>query len=131
MQQMTITELAAARIAAKQREDEAIAERRRIDSAISELITGPSEGSVTNKDDGFKVTVTRKLTRKVDTAKLQAAWTTLSDTVQKTFTWSAGLDTKHFRALQDVGNADLATASEFITTSPAAVSVSVEAISKE
>lgn len=131
MKAQTITELAALRVAAKQREDDAIAERREIDAALAAAVEGPDEGSASRIDGDYKITVTRKLTRKVDTEALQTVWAGLDKKVQDTFTWSAGINTKHLRALQELGASELTAASAFITTSPAAVSVKVEAITKE
>lgn len=127
MQTITITELIAARIAAKRIEDEAIAERRKIDASIAEMLKDPNkpEGSISQKADGYKVTVTYKIDRKVDTDKLQAAWAKLSATAAQAFKWKADVSVSELRKLE---GADAAAASVFITSKPATPSITIEAV---
>jgi hypothetical protein len=117
MQTITIAELIAARIAAKRAEDAAVAERRRIDGAIAELLKDANkpEGSVSQKADGYKVTVTYKIDRKVDTDKLQAAWAKLSAAAAQAFKWKADVSVSELRKLE---GADAAAAAVFITSKP-------------
>ena len=62
MQALTISQLVAARISAKQAEDQAVAERRRIDAQLAELLKNPEkpEGAISQKLDdlGLKLTIT-------------------------------------------------------------------------
>lgn len=127
MQTITITELIAARIAAKRAEDSAIAERRKIDASIAEMLKDPSkpEGSISQKADGYKVTVTYKIDRKVDTDKLQAAWAKLSATAAQAFKWKADVSVSELRKLE---GADAAAAAVFITSKPASPSITIEAV---
>lgn len=127
MQTITIAELIAARIAAKRAEDAAVAERRRIDGAIAELLKDANkpEGSVSQKADGYKVTVTYKIDRKVDTDKLQAAWAKLSAAAAQAFKWKADVSVSELRKLE---GADAAAAAVFITSKPASPSITIEAI---
>lgn len=127
MQTITITELIAARIAAKRAEDSAIAERRRIDASIAELLKDPSktEGSISQKADGYKVTVTYKVDRKVDSDKLQAAWPKLSAAAAQAFKWKADVSVSELRKLEGV---DAAAAAVFITSNPATPSITIEAV---
>jgi hypothetical protein len=127
MQTITIAELIAARIAAKRAEDAAVAERRRIDGAIAEMLKDANkpEGSVSQKADGYKVTVTYKIDRKVDTDKLQAAWAKLSAAAAQAFKWKADVSVSELRKLE---GADAAAASVFITSKPASPSITIEAI---
>lgn len=127
MQTITITELIAARIAAKRAEDSAIAERRRIDASIAELLKDPgkTEGSISQKADGYKVTVTYKVDRKVDSDKLQAAWPKLSAAAAQAFKWKADVSVSELRKLE---GADAATAAVFITSKPASPSITIEAV---
>lgn len=89
MKALTISELVAARISAKQAEDAAIAERRNIDAQLAELLKDPNkpEGAVSQKlaDLGVKLTVTYKISRNVDSKKLQAEWDKLSAGAQAAF----------------------------------------------
>lgn len=127
MQTITISELIAARIAAKRAEDAAVAERRRIDASIAELLKDANkpEGSVSQKSDGYKVTVTYKIDRKVDSDKLQAAWAKLSAAATQAFKWKADVSVSELRKLE---GADAAAASVFITSKPASPQITIEAI---
>jgi hypothetical protein len=51
---------------AKQAEDKANAERIRIEEQLSAALDVPTEGSKTHKIDGYKVTLTQPVTRKLD-----------------------------------------------------------------
>lgn len=51
---------------AKQRETQAQAERIKIEEQLSSALDAKQEGSVTHKIDGYKVTLTQPVTRKVD-----------------------------------------------------------------
>ena len=128
MQTITINELVAARIAAKRAEDEAIAERRRIDASIAELLRDANkpEGSISQKlPEGYKVTVTYKLDRNVDTEKLTTEWSKLSLDVQAAFRWKADLSISEFRKLEGVAQV---AASQYFETKPASPSITIEAI---
>lgn len=127
MQAISISELIAARIAAKRAEDAAVAERRRIDGVIADLLKDASktEGSVSQKTDGYKVTVTYKVDRKVDTDKLQAAWSKLSAAAAQAFKWKADVSVSELRKLE---GADAAAAAVFITSKPATPSITIEAV---
>jgi len=122
---VSLATLAAQYVVAKAHEEQAIAERRRIGQMLVDAMPGAAEGSVSESMDGIKVTVTRKLTRTVDTKALQAAWDALPANVQETFRWSADVNTKHLRALQELNAPELAAANQFITSKPAAASVTV------
>lgn len=118
--------LAAAFVAAKKVEDEAVAERRRIGKLLEDAMPGPDEGTVSGVVGDFKVIVQRKVTRKVDSDALSQNWGELSNNVQNAFKWNAEIVTKQFRALVDLASADAEIAKTFITTKPAASSVTVE-----
>lgn len=87
--------------------------------------TDKEEGSITDADNG--ITCTFKLTRKVDTAALQAAWGSLHQNVQRAFKWSADVDTKQLRALADLDAENAYAAQTFITTTPAKTAVTLKA----
>ena len=128
---MNINQLAQAWLDAKDEEDAAILRRRQIGNLIAAAIPGDDEGTAYFKTDFSKVLVTRKLNRKVDAATLGAAWESLPANVQATFKWSAEINTKHLRALQELNSPELAKASKYFTTKPAAASVTVERIQQE
>lgn len=127
MESITITQLIAARIAAKRAEDAAVAERRRIDSTIAELLKDATkpEGSVSAKADGFKVTVTYKLDRKVNSEKLTSDWAKLPIDVQNAFKWAASLSVSEFRKLESKAQV---SASRYFEAKDASPSIKIEAV---
>ena len=128
MQAMTISQLVAARISAKQAEDEAIAERRRIDEQLAELLKNPNkpEGAISQKleDMGLTLTVTYKINRTVDAKKLQAEWDKLSAGAQAAFKWKPEVSVTELRKLDGI---DATVASAYITSKPGAPSVEIKA----
>ncbi len=122
-----LAELCAQRVAAKAAEDRAVAERRRIDSDIAELLKDPAktEGTVYQKPEGYKVSVEYGVTRKVDTAALQLAWTKLPKAVQDSIKWKAELSTTEFRKLAPEDSLEL---SRFIESKASTPSVKVEKV---
>lgn len=126
MQNITISELVAARIAAKRAEDAAVAERRRIDGAIADLLKDANkpEGSISQKADGYKVTVQYGVSRTVDTKKLTADWDKLSPAAQSAFRWKAEAAVAE---LKELGGIDATVAANYITSKPASPQVKIEA----
>lgn len=128
MQTITINELVAARIAAKRAEDAAVKARREVDAQIAELLrdVNKPEGSISQKlPEGYKITVTYKLDRKVDTEALTKSWDKLPLDVQAAFKWSADLSVSQFRNLDEKAALN---ASQFFETKPASPSIKIEAI---
>lgn len=127
MKPMTITELVAARIAAKRDEDAAIATRRDIDKQLAELLKDPAkpEGSISAPAGDWKLTVTYKVDRKVDSDALTKAWVTLPKDVQDSFKWTAGVSVS---ALRKLAAADVGKAAVFVTAKEASPSIEIKAI---
>lgn len=73
-----LKELAAAWLAAKKEEDAANRRRIEIEDQIVALTGKKDEGARTHRTDGFKVTVTGKVTRKMD----WAAWEKVKGRIQ-------------------------------------------------
>ena len=124
----TIQDLVTARIAAKRLEDEAAQKRRDIDEQISlQLSKGKAEGTESMKlpDIGAKVTVTYKVTRKVDTEALQERWEYLSEEQRAAFKWSADISVTALRKFE--GN-DLVAVSKFFESKPASPTIKIEMI---
>jgi hypothetical protein len=123
----SITELVASRIAAKRVEDEAVKTRREIDRQLAALLANPEkpEGSVSHKADGFKLTVTYKIDRKVDTESLTKDWAKLGADVQATFKWKADVSVSELRKLE--GPSAL-LAGRYITAKEASPSITIEAV---
>lgn len=127
MKPMTLTELIAARIEAKRNEDAAIAARREIDAELALLLSDKdvSEGTVSAKENGFKVSVVYKVDRKVDAAALSKGWDSLSADAQAAFDWKPSVKVSALRKLE---GADAAAAAVFITAKPASPSITIEAV---
>ena len=129
MKALTISELVAARISAKQAEDEAIAERRRIDEQLADLLKNPEkpEGAISQKleDMGLTLTVTYKINRSVDAKKLQAEWDKLSAGAQAAFKWKPEVSVSELRKLEGI---DATVASAYITSKPGAPSVEIKTV---
>lgn len=127
MKPLNLQELINIRIAAKRAEEAAVTERRRIDEQISELLKDPNkpEGSVSQKLDGFKVTVTYKIDRKADTDKLSADWSKLSAAAQAAFKWKADVAVGELKKLT---GKDATVAAAYITSKEASPSITIEAI---
>ena len=116
---INLEELKTAWRAAKAAEDAANAERLQIEAAIVSLMPSKLEGSVS--DHG--VSVTYKVTRKVDAVALEGAWTTLPEDVRRAFAWKPSVDTRHLRELEGY---ELTTAQQFFTTTPAKPAISIK-----
>ena len=96
-----LKELCRQRVLAKKAEDEAVAARKAIDADIAKLMRTPglTEGTASEKLEGFKVSVSYGITRKLDTKKLQADWDKITAPVRACINWKADLSTTAFRAL--------------------------------
>jgi hypothetical protein len=96
--------------------------------AIEELIVGrfapPAGAEGTAKEGGL--TVTWKVTRKVDTDALQAAWSSIGANAQKAIKWKADVDLRSLRALQDMDVDGYGQIANFITTTPAKPAVTLK-----
>lgn len=124
MKPANLTELKAAWLAAKRAEEAANAERRQVEEAMLALLPSKLEGTVSDKDSG--VSVTFKVTRKVDTAALQAAWMGLGERAQQVFTWKADVSTRQLNTLAEFDQAAHAAVSQFITATLAKPSITVK-----
>jgi hypothetical protein len=127
MKAISLDALIAARIAAKRAEDQAVQARRDIDAQLASLLKDPQkpEGSVSQKVDGYKLTVTYKVDRKVDTEALTKSWPALTKEQQEAFKWKADLSVSALRKLPDADRARLAA---FITSKEASPSITIEAV---
>jgi hypothetical protein len=123
----TLEQLIAARLAAKREEDAAVAARRALDGQIAELLKDPAkvEGTVSQKIEGYKISVTYAVSRKADADKLQKEWDKLPASVAAAFRWKPEVSTTELRKLEGI---DATVASSFITTTPASPSIKIEAV---
>ena len=129
---MNLEQLAELRLHLKAAEDAAVERRRDIDTKIVELLNSTiTEGTCNETTDSYKVKVQFKVSRKVDTEKLQSCWPTLSEFAQKAFKWSADVSATELKKLQENRPDDYKMVATLITTKPAAPYVTVEPITKE
>lgn len=126
MKPMTLAELIAARVAAKRDEDAAVAARRDIDKQLAALLKDPAkpEGSISEKAGDYKITITYKIDRKVDSDALSKAWGTLPKEVQDAFKWKADVSVSALRNLEPV---DAGKAAVFVTAKEASPSIEIKA----
>lgn len=122
-QKLTLEQVLPTWVQAKEAERKAIAYRREIDKMVEALLPSKDEGTVSATQGNYKVCVTYKLDRKLDTTALQRHWATLPPQAADAIKWKAELSTSAFRALSDDDKASLAG---YITTKPASPTVSVE-----
>ena len=110
-------------------EDSAKALRVAVESEIAERMPGDDEGTVSKESKGLKITVTRKLSRKVE-----SNYKEFMDDFPKDLNPIAlkpSVDLKVLRAIEKA-NVTLATiAHKFITVKPAKPSVKITEIKKE
>ncbi len=69
-------------IEAKRAEAAANAQRLKIEEALVEALEIPYEGSKTHKLDGYKVTVTQPITRKLDEAEWAKVYTRIPESLR-------------------------------------------------
>ena len=114
---LTIAQLRSILAAAKAQEAQAKQERLQAEEILLTFFPADkAEGSITDKDHG--ITVTYGVARKADTDALQTAWMSLSANAQKAFRWSAEVDTRQLKALQDLDPTTSAIVAQYITTTP-------------
>jgi hypothetical protein len=114
---LSIPQLRAVLAAAKARENEAKQDRLQAEESLLAFFPNDKpEGTITDKDNG--ITVSYGVTRKADTAALQNDWMALSANAQKAFRWSADVDTRQLKALQDLDLTTHTLITKYITTTP-------------
>lgn len=123
---MELERLARQLEAAKEAERLANANRLEVERQILALFQEQSEGTTTEAFPGGKIKITWKLTRKVDTASLQTAWESISETARKCFKWEAGIDLKSLRAMQELDAEAYKAAARFIEAKPAKPTITLE-----
>ena len=121
---MTISELATLLRKAKQAENEAKAERLRIEGLIEEQFAKPESGEGIHKDEEFSITW--KLNRTVDTDRLSADFDDLPDNAHRAFRWKAEVNLAFLRALADIDPAAYNKVAVFITSKPAKPSIELK-----
>lgn len=119
-----LTQLVSALREAKTLEDRAKANRLAIEEQIIALVP-PCDGlEGTTKLAGL--TITYKVTRKVDSDALFAAFNTLNEHAQKAFRFKAEVALTQFRALQEFDPAEFNKVAAYVTTTPAKPSITLK-----
>ena len=121
---MTISELAAQLRMAKQAENEAKAERLRIEGLITDQFANPESNEGTHNDEEF--TITWKLNRTVNTDQLAADYEDLPTNAKNAFRWKAEVNLAYLRTLADIDPAGYNKAAVFITSKPAKPSIELK-----
>lgn len=117
---------------AKETEAKANAVRLGIESQITALLPAAGAEDATKAEvDGYRVKVQYKVTRSVDSDKLQAMWPLLTEKTQAAFSWKASVKTAELRKVQEFLPQDYATVAAAIETKPAKPAVTIEAVEKE
>lgn len=124
MQHATLNELKTAWLAAKAAEKAANEERLAVEAAILALMPEQTEGTVTDKDTGISVAF--KVTRSVSTEDVQRDWTALPRNVQDAFKWKADVDTKKFKAIQDLSPSDFAVLARYVTSKSSKPAITIK-----
>jgi hypothetical protein len=112
---------------AKEHERQATELRRQIESQLVSLLPKKEEGSESENVGEYKLTVTTKINRKVDTVAVRTTWDVMPDKVKTIFRWTADIDIKALRALPDDA---YVVAAQYITATPASPSFKVEPINQ-
>jgi hypothetical protein len=123
MNKPTLAELRTAWLAAKHAEKVANEERLAVEQAILALMPEQTEGTVSDKETGISVQF--KVTRTVDTEAVQRDWTALPRNVQDAFKWKADIDTKRFKAIQNLSPSDFTVLARYVTSKASKPSISV------
>lgn len=123
----TIDKLAAALEAAKENEERARESRIACEEALLALVRGKAEGSVTERGEGWKVTVTYGVNRTVDAAALDAVRARIPAALfEQAITYKPALVLAGVRYLQSNEPDTYAVLAQAITAKPAKPSVKVE-----
>lgn len=109
---------------AKATEEAARKERVAIEELIVNRFAPPENGEGTSKEGGLSITW--KVTRKVDTEALQAAWPSISANAQKAIKWKADVDLRTLRSLQDMDADGYGQLANFITATPAKPAITLK-----
>ena len=121
---MTISNLVEQLRQAKLAENEAKAERLRIEGLITEQFAKPESNEGTHTDEEF--TITWKLNRTVNSDQLAADYEDLPTNAKNAFRWKAEVNLAFLRALADIDPAAYNKVAVFITSKPAKPSIELK-----
>ncbi len=108
----------------KQQEEQAVTQRRAIEEMLTSHLPEQWEGSETEREGEFKVVISRRFTRKVDSDVLQATAREfgLEEYLSELFRWKPEIDAKRWKAAPVEVTAKLERA---ITVTPGKASVKI------
>lgn len=92
-----------------------------------ELLSEKLEGSLTVRDQGYKITATAKLTRSIDQAVLESIWDNLPDEERECIAYKPSLKLANYKRIEQQGGLLM----EAITVKPAQASLKIEPIEAE
>ena len=125
-------ELAESLATAKAAEDSARRHRMQIEERICEYMNLPVEGTSHIEDAGWRITVTAKLNRTLDEARLREVAHQIPDDVgAKVIRWKPDLVLKELRACQQYRPDVYEVLASAITTKPAKPAVKLARIEEE
>ena len=116
--------------AAKLKEDMAREERLLTENLIALELPGPDEGAISDKNDRFKITATRKLLRSLDLDTYDQEKTNIPPDLDPVIL-TPKLDLKRLRAIESANPNLHAICQKFITVKPAKVAVKVVEVEKD
>lgn len=127
MDSRTVSDLAAYILSERVIEKEAAKRRKVAEEKLLSMMEKTEEGTVScTTEDGFKIVVTHKLTRKVDVPLLKFEWQNLTALVQSAFKWVAEIDLKTVRAIEKTNPYEYLNLDKFIVIAPAAPTIKIE-----
>lgn len=127
MDSRTVSDLAAYILSERVIEKEAAQRRKVAEEKLLSMMEKRVEGTITcTTEDGFKIGVTYKLTRKVDVPLLKSEWQNLSQLLQSAIKWVAEIDLKTSRAIEKANPEEYLNLARFITVTPASPTIKIE-----
>jgi hypothetical protein len=120
----TVGELCTRLMWVKAQEAQARADRIKVEEQIAAIVGHKDEGTVTTVTDGYKISVTTKLNRKLD---IEAYENLEVPDFARFVTYKPEIDLKRLRAVEMI---DPALVARCVTTSPAKKTIKVEEVTQ-
>jgi len=116
---------------AKADEAKANAHRVEIEQQMAALLPGTGEETARADIDNYRIKVQYKVTRSIDSEKLESLWDDLSAKAQAAFAWKASIKVGELRKVMDFLPAEYAKLATAIESKPAKPSVTVEMLERK
>lgn len=107
-------------------EDSAKNLRKVVEAHLLEKCGHETEGSTRFDFDGWRITTTGKMDRKVNYVLLQENFKSLSPEAKRCFRFSASVDKKHFDVLRENSKEEFFQISQVITEKPGNATIKIE-----